>query len=182
MTTEEIKEQVSMTSLLFQYGIEVKRGMCKCPFHNDRSPSMKVYKDGCHCFTCSKSWDVFSFVQEYENCDFKTAFINLGGTYKGTLQTETDRILAQRRYAAQKEAKQRAKAENDKLRKMLLHSFQIVQSACEFFEPYSEGWCTAKNEYPIIEHYLELFISGEEVNKQDVYRRYRKLKSRYIDV
>lgn len=182
MTSEEIKEQVSMTAVLSKYGVEVKRGMCKCPFHNDRSPSMKVYKDGCHCFTCSKSWDIFSFIQEYERCDFKAAFVSLGGTYKGSLQTESDKILAQRRFKAQKEAKERAEQEQNKLRFMLLYSMKIVEVASKFFKPYSDEWCYAKNEYPIIEYYLESFISGKEIDKQDVYRRYRKLKSRYIDL
>lgn len=47
----------------------------RCPFHDDRSPSMNVnpslgiYK----CFACGAGGDVFKFVQEHEKMDFKGA-------------------------------------------------------------------------------------------------------------
>ena len=47
----------------------------RCPFHNDRSPSMNVnpslgiYK----CFACGAGGDVFKFVQEHEKLDFRGA-------------------------------------------------------------------------------------------------------------
>ena len=44
------------------YGIEVKRnGMACCPFHDDRTPSMKVDKRF-HCFGCQEDGDVIDFV------------------------------------------------------------------------------------------------------------------------
>ena len=42
---------------------------------------MKIYKDSFNCFSCGAHGDIFSFVQEMEKCDFKTAFMLLGGTY-----------------------------------------------------------------------------------------------------
>lgn len=53
----------------------VGRFVGKCPFHDDRSPSMNVnpqlgiYK----CFACGAGGDVFKFVMEHEKLDFKTA-------------------------------------------------------------------------------------------------------------
>ena len=82
MTSEEIKQNTDMTKVLSEYGITVKRGMCRCPFHNDHNPSMKVHKDGVTCFTCGETWDVFGFVMKMEGIDFKTAFKKLGGEYE----------------------------------------------------------------------------------------------------
>ena len=46
MTVEEIKQQNTMRDVVTRYGIEVNRsGFCKCPFHNEKTASMKIYKD-----------------------------------------------------------------------------------------------------------------------------------------
>lgn len=45
------------------YGLKVnKNGMCCCPFHPDKTPSMKV-DVRYHCFGCGADGDVISFVQ-----------------------------------------------------------------------------------------------------------------------
>ena len=42
-----------------RYGLEVKRGsMVCCPFHADRTPSMKLNEDYFYCFGCGASGDV----------------------------------------------------------------------------------------------------------------------------
>ena len=82
MTLEEIKENVTMRDVMDKYQIKVSRSnMCCCPIHKEKHPSMKVYKDSFCCFSCGAHGDIFNLVQEVEKCDFKTAFIILGGTY-----------------------------------------------------------------------------------------------------
>ena len=46
-----------------------------CPFHDDTSPSMFVSPDKqiYKCFACGASGNVFTFVQNYENIEFKQA-------------------------------------------------------------------------------------------------------------
>ena len=49
---EAVKDAVPTIVAAEHYGIEVKRnGMACCPFHDDRTPSMKVDKRF-HCFGC----------------------------------------------------------------------------------------------------------------------------------
>ena len=82
MTLEEIKENVTMRDVMDKYKIKVSRSnMCCCPIHKEKHPSMKIYKHSFYCFSCGAHGDIFSFVQEMEKCDFKTAFMFLGGTY-----------------------------------------------------------------------------------------------------
>ena len=47
----------------------------RCPFHDDRSPSMNVNPtlDIYKCFACGAGGDVFKFVQEHEKMDFNGA-------------------------------------------------------------------------------------------------------------
>ena len=71
-----IRDQVDMDSILGLYGYRLKHGgfMC-CPFHGEKDPSLKVYKDtgGWHCYGCGRGGSVIDFVMEQENCDFRTA-------------------------------------------------------------------------------------------------------------
>lgn len=59
MLFEEIKRAVSVPEAARYYGIEAKNnGMCRCPFHDDRHPSMKLYTDNYYCFGCGAHGDV----------------------------------------------------------------------------------------------------------------------------
>lgn len=73
-----IKENVSLIDIVSHYGVHLMnsgvRKKAKCPFHRERTASFFVFKDNnFKCFGCNKSGDVFTFVQEIEDCDFKDA-------------------------------------------------------------------------------------------------------------
>ncbi|UAT43385.1 DNA primase [Anaplasmataceae bacterium AB001_6] len=46
-----------------------------CPFHNEKTPSFKVddKQESYYCFGCGKHGDMFSFIQEFDNCSFIVA-------------------------------------------------------------------------------------------------------------
>lgn len=181
MTIEEIKEKTDMSDVLSQYGIAVNRGMCRCPFHgDDRHPSMQVFKDGCKCYACNQSFDIFSFIQKMDNCDFKTAFLSLGGTYKR--ESKRARLIAQSRRDETKVIRQHHKM----VRKELYHAFNLSLSICELvdqvYPPMSDEWCEIKNAEPVIKWmYEEIFIKqGNEVSDLDAYRECKRINERFI--
>ena len=50
-----IKESVKVRDVCDLYGIEVNAaGFARCPFHNEKTASFKVFKDGCKCFGCGE--------------------------------------------------------------------------------------------------------------------------------
>ena len=58
---DAVKEGVSTRQAAERYGITVKRsGMACRPFHNDRTPSVKV-DHRFHCFGCGADGDVIDF-------------------------------------------------------------------------------------------------------------------------
>lgn len=122
MTSDQIKSTYTMRDVVERYGIKVKRdGMCCCPFHGEKHPSMKVYKDSYNCFACGANGDIFTFVQNMDNCDFKTAFYQLGGTYsKPTISSKMALYHAQKakekRNFEEHKKKQRIKELHEKLR------------------------------------------------------------------
>jgi DNA primase len=113
MTVEEIKRAYSMRDVAGQYGLHPNRaGFIQCPFHTgDRTPSLKLYTDNFHCHACGADGDVFTFVMRMDNCDFKTAFLTLGGTYENAKAIERQ-YEAARKQASRKEARA-SKAHDD---------------------------------------------------------------------
>ena len=60
-----IRHEIDMISVAERYGISVKRNeFTNCIFHNDKHPSMKLYKDHYHCFSCGAHGDVISFAAQ----------------------------------------------------------------------------------------------------------------------
>ena len=50
------------------YGLEMNRtGMACCPFHEDKTPSLKVYDENYYCFGCTSSGDATDFVARLYN-------------------------------------------------------------------------------------------------------------------
>ena len=74
---EVVKQSVTTRQAAEHYGIRVGRnGMCVCPFHDDKNPSMKVDRRF-HCFGCQADGDVIDFVSRLENVSPKEAALML---------------------------------------------------------------------------------------------------------
>lgn len=81
MDAREIKDQTKMIDVVRRYGIDVNRaGFCRCPFHDEKTASMKIYDKSFYCYGCGAGGDVFDFVMQIEHCGFAQAYSILGGT------------------------------------------------------------------------------------------------------
>lgn len=61
----QIKMAVSMKEAAEYYGLEVNRGnMVCCPFHADRTPSMKLNEEYFYCFGCGAHGDVIALTAQ----------------------------------------------------------------------------------------------------------------------
>jgi len=75
---ELIKTKLNIVDLIQEYLPLKKAGInykANCPFHNERTASFVVSPERqiWHCFGCSKGGDIFKFLMEKENMDFKEA-------------------------------------------------------------------------------------------------------------
>jgi DNA primase len=78
---QQIKE-VDLVEIFSDLGFQVVKRKLKCPFHDDKTPSMMVYPENWyHCFGCGKHGDVFNFYQQYFDLDFKHALMQLATRY-----------------------------------------------------------------------------------------------------
>ena len=181
MTVEEIKQRTTMRDVLTKYNVKVNRnGMCCCPIHNEQHPSMKVYQDGYKCFACGSAGDIFRFVQEIEKCDFKTAFLILGGSYE-TRRSETARTTSRMKFDRIKQKADRLKQEEKRFRNLLM----LAIGECEWWiqnrEPFSDDWTYAQNKILWLwSNYEDKYIHGEEVNEVNVYRTCREIEQRFL--
>lgn len=93
-----IKKLLTAEEVCRFYGIEVSNGKARCPFHNDRSPSMYVYpySKGWYCFVCNEGGSVIDLVMRLFNLSFKDAMIklnddfNIGLPIRGEQKTTRD--------------------------------------------------------------------------------------------
>lgn len=76
MEIQQIKEQLTLAEIIKHYGLKAdKQARLKCPFHNDRTPSLQLYykTQTAYCFstncqTHGKAIDVIDFIMYYEKC------------------------------------------------------------------------------------------------------------------
>ena len=155
MTSDELKRSIPMREIVERYGIRIDRkGFCCCPFHKEKTGSMKIYKDSYNCFGCGANGDIFSFVMGMEHCDFKTAYKSLGGTYKDC--TDYQHKMYQYRMEKRKET------ENMRLQKVAEDKRQIIEEIklqklfVKLSPVFSDDWCSSMNRLEYLFYRLEL--------------------------
>ena len=153
MIVEEIKDTYSMRDIVERYGFQPSRkGFIQCPFHaGDRQASMKVYGRDYHCHACGANGDIFSFVEQMENINFKEAFQLLGGTYeKPTFSSRLTIYKSQKRRKMIK--KERGRAERKRQLNCIL--IGVYRAYMDRSEPFSDVWCDCYNalQYQLYTH------------------------------
>ncbi len=80
---EMVKDAVTMRDLAEYYGFRVKHEFITCPFHSEKTGSLKLYagKGGWHCFGCGLGGDIIDFAMRYEDIDFTTAVQRVGAYF-----------------------------------------------------------------------------------------------------
>lgn len=96
--TKKICETNSLCDWLAKYGVELdKKGFARCPFHNEKTASFRVYKDGTyHCFGCGAHGDVITFVMSIQNLSFQEACEMLDRDITYSEQRKIDRVKRQK--------------------------------------------------------------------------------------
>lgn len=154
MTTEEIKQSVSMREVVERYGIHIDRkGFCCCPFHKEKTASMKIYKSSYNCFGCGANGDVFSFLMGMEHCDFKTAYKALGGSYRQ--QSDHQRNLYHYHLQKRKEDEIKRLQRIEQEKKEVTEEIRMQKLFKKLSPVFSDDWCEAVNRLEYLFYKLE---------------------------
>lgn len=109
MEISEIKNKLTLATVLHYYGLKPDKQLrLKCPFHNDKTPSMQVYYKthtaycfSANCKTHGKSLDVIDFIMNKEELTkhqaIKKAIQILGGEQPKQIDTTNKQGLNQHR-------------------------------------------------------------------------------------
>ena len=106
---EQVKSAINMKTVAEGYGLHIDRGgMVLCPFHNEKTPSAKIYGDNFHCFGCGEHHDVIGFTQKLFQLNKPIDFVKKLNTDFGlnidieTVPTKADISEYQKRVNEQK--------------------------------------------------------------------------------
>ena len=181
---QEVKGTVSMPEIVAGYGIKPNRGgMIRCPFHNDRTPSMKIYEDHFHCFGCGAHGDVIRFAELYFNLSPLEAAkkliddcrlpVSTDGGLRGRSRDRPAPIIRKRQEAYRRE--KRFEKWREEQTKQLLDEFHKLSGWKERYAPRSpdEEWhplfCKALQHLSKVEWELDLFLFGTKEELKELF-------------
>ena len=119
MDYSAIKSAVSVGDAAARYGVSVGRdGMALCPFHGEKTPSMKIYPGtrGYFCFGCGAGGDVIDFVARLFSLSPREAAEKLDSDFGLGLSGKPYNAAA----ALLREAEERRKREDEAVRAELM--------------------------------------------------------------
>lgn len=153
---QEIKARLSMRQVAEYYGFPAnKSGLCLCPFHRDRNPSMKIYPHdkGYYCFSCGSGGDVVKFVARLFHLDNEAAARRLIADFSLPIKTEglSYREIRER---------EKMKRSREELKKFYSYAYATLsayrQLLCEAArDPGSPHFVEAMQELSKVEYRLE---------------------------
>lgn len=160
MTKEEIKDLYSMRDILERYGLPQpnRAGFICCPFHKEKTASMKIYPKDFFCFGCGAVGDIFTFVMLMDGLTFKEAFKELGGDSDNSFSTRL------KIYQAQKKREMKRKEEENLRKKRELTGIlmDIYREWLSRLEPLSDAWCDTYKALQYQEYMWELLCDPDE--------------------
>lgn len=170
---EAVKQSVTTRQAAERYGIHVNRnGMCVCPFHNDKNPSMKVDRRF-YCFGCGATGDVIDFVSRLYGIGSREAALMLAQDFS---------IPYEDRKSTKKEPirpRLRQETEEQKFRRMERHCFRVLSDYYHLLRRWKEEYAPQKPEeawHPRftealqnisrLEYLMDVLLSGDNIQER----------------
>ncbi len=165
---EAVKQSVTTRQAAERYGIKVNRnGMCVCPFHNDRNPSMKVDRRF-YCFGCGATGDVIDFVSRLYGIGSKDAALMLAQDFSIPCEDRknTGKLPIRPRL--------RRESEEQKFKRMERHCFRVLSDYYHLLRRWKEEYAPrqpdeawnprfteALQNMSRLEYLMDVLLSGE---------------------
>lgn len=90
---KEISQSIDMKDAFIQYGYEVNHsGYATCPFHHEKTASLKVYRDHFYCYGCGADGDVTALVMKLFGIGFIDAIKKINSDFNLNLSLEAEKI------------------------------------------------------------------------------------------
>ncbi len=162
---QSIKSNVSIPEAAEAYGIQPNRhGMARCPFHDDRNPSLKLNPDYYYCFGCGATGDVIDLAAQLFSLNPYEAAKKLAddfGIDPTDHQTGSELIKPKHPYVRALEEDERycRQVLSDYL--SLLRDWRIRYAPRPEDESLDDRFVESCQMLDVIEHYLDILAVGE---------------------
>lgn len=184
-----VKDRITTRDAAQLYGLKVSRnGMCRCPFHDDKNPSMKVDKRF-HCFGCQADGDVIDFTSRLFGFNRKAACFKLAADFGISTDKSKEWSAPVKRYQLSEE--QIVEHQAAYFIRELSDRQQLLTTWREVYQPKSpdEEWdprfVEAVRTLPEVEMDLDQLISGDITEKrlvvQDLLKNREEVKPMNAD-
>lgn len=194
----KVKENVSMLDLIQHFNLTLNRQkfIC-CPFHNEKTPSLKVYENSFYCFGCNKSGTVIDFTSYYLNMDILEATRYLASSFSITLDEnipKPTKLTVREKYEQDKAIKQNNKSSStlDKVFEnwlsnawdTILNYYRILHHNSLEYELNNEIYVEAIHNLTKLDYYIDWLqddpISFYKINR-DIVKQYEKRLNKIND-
>lgn len=137
-----IKKQVTSRMVVEHYGFKPDRGgyIC-CPFHGEKTASLKVHKSGWYCYGCHEGGDAVEFIRLYERCRFNQA-VAKADLYFGLNLIKAEKVTLSDIYAKRKTEQARRKEEQAVSATKTAFSAHLDKDWVECWGVYRDAWST----------------------------------------
>jgi len=168
---ESVKENVSPRQVADYYGIDVRNDMVSCLFHDERTPSMKLYDDHIYCFGCGKHGDVTDMVGELFGLSPKEAAEKIAHDFGISYDKQHGEYTPNKESIIAKIRREQDKAKEKQIYSVLCNYLHLLRDwRTEYApktadEPLNPLFIKALVEADHIDNLLDCFISG---NKEEV--------------
>ena len=177
---EAVKQSVTTRQAAEHYGIRVNRnGMACCPFHNDKTPSMKLDKRF-HCFGCGADGDVIDFVAALYGLGKKEAAAQLASDFGLAYEDWKPPGRARK-------PKPRQKSPEEQFREAKAHCFRVLADYLHLLrvwktdyaphspeEAFHPRFVEALQKQAHVEYLLDVLLFGETEEKAALITDYGK--------
>ena len=186
---ETVKQSVTTRQAAERYGIRVKRnGMCRCPFHDDSTPSMKLDRRY-YCFGCGTTGDVIDFVSQLRGIGSKEAAILLAQDFAIPYEDSAGKTNRPRQQNTDEQNYQHMERYCSRV---LLDYYQLLCRWKEDYAPqtpengYHPRFVEALQKLSLVEYLLDELLCGDIQARASVVIEYgeevRKLEQRMAEL
>jgi hypothetical protein len=178
--TDLIRSAVSVLDAARFYGYEPNRaGFICCPFHSEKTPSMKLYRRRYKCFGCGESGDVIDFVSRILSLPFRDAVARLNTDFRLGIDlsapVDTDQLRAHRAAQAEKkrvqaETERAYIAEMDRLAEIIRTEPSVSKYDDALWQFVFDEWSEFRRGKSVCAEWREVVRMGDE------YRRLRLIR------
>lgn len=141
-----IRDGVSAQEIASRYGYTPNRsGYIPCPFHAEKTASLKLHKSGWYCYGCGKGGSVIDFVMLHEGYNFAQAVKAIDGNLGlGLLEVKRVSLLADI-----KQSKMQANFDKvkEQIKDAINDTIRLASGLlCQHWIVYRDAWSTPAKE------------------------------------